>query len=237
MMDSLAIGYDDELLRPKAEALSQRLGLPINQLAGNRLLFTLDKLVLTIPPFLPLHADFNRSTWKKRHDAGKKQGLVRACKPALGLTILDATAGWGRDAAVLASFGATVIMLERNPVMAALLDDALHQREDLDLNLSLIHTNAMDYLRDLSSDNYPDIIYIDPMHPERQKAALVKKDLQILQQLIGPDDDALALIHMACTKALKKVVVKWPQQLASLQKPDACISGKTVRFDIYHPLD
>lgn len=237
MMDSLAIGYDDELLKPQAQELSLRLGLPINQLASNRLLLTLDKLILTIPPFLPLYADFNRSTWKKRHDAGKKQGLVRACKPALGLTILDATAGWGRDAAVLASFGATVIMLERNPVMAALLDDALHHREDLDLNLSLIHTNAMDYLSDLSPGNYPDIIYIDPMHPERQKAALVKKDLQILQQLIGPDDDALALIDMACTKALKKVVVKWPQQLASLQKPNACVSGKTVRFDIYHPLD
>lgn len=233
MIDALSVGYDNESLRLQAEALAQRLDLPLNHLADNKLLVTAEKLVLSLPPFLPLYADFNRSTWQKRHDDGKKQGLVRACKPAVGVRILDTTAGWGRDAAVLASFGAEVTMIERNPVMAALLDDALQRRCSMDLNLTLIQANAIDYLAYLTPDNYPDIIYIDPMHPTRQKTALVKKDLQVLQQLIGSDDDALALINLACTKVLKKVVVKWPQQLQPLRKSDVCISGKTVRFDIY----
>jgi len=85
----------------------------------------------------------------------------------------------------------------------------------------------------LSTGHYPDVIYIDPMHPNRQKAALVKKDLQVLQQLIGADEDVLALIHLATTRALQKVVVKWPQQLPALLKPCTSITGKTVRFDIY----
>ncbi|MBZ4777536.1 class I SAM-dependent methyltransferase, partial [Salmonella enterica subsp. enterica serovar Typhimurium] len=39
--------------------------------------------------------------------------------------VVDATAGLGRDAFVLASVGCRVRMLERNPVVAALLDDGL----------------------------------------------------------------------------------------------------------------
>ncbi|HBI22589.1 MAG TPA: SAM-dependent methyltransferase [Legionella sp.] len=191
-------------------------------------------LALQIPGFLPLSVDFSRQTVQKRRDAGKKQGLVRACKPMQGMRIIDATAGWGRDAAVLAGFGADVLMLERQPMMAALLADGLARRSDNDhFKLSLLHTDAKHYLMTLTKAAYPDVIYIDPMHPTRQKSALVKKDMQALQQLLGADDDVCALLQLALKRTRHRVVVKWPQRLPALIDPDLSVPGKTVRFDIY----
>ena len=194
------------------------------------------KLVLHGLGFSPLSVDFSRQTVQKRRDAGKKQGLVRACKPAPGVRILDVTAGWGRDAAILASFGAEVVMIERQPTMAALLADGLARSPSHDgFNLSLLHMDAKDYLMALPEADYPDVIYIDPMHPTRQKSALVKKDMQALQQLFGADDDVEALVQCAIKRAQHRVVVKWPQRLSAVLKPDLTVPGKTVRFDIYLP--
>lgn len=181
-----------------------------------------------------LQADFHVSTWRQRRIEGKKQALIRACKPKPGLHILDATAGWGRDSAILASFGAEVLMIERNPIMAALLSDALSQQSEQDkqdMKLSLFSGDAKTFLKSLKIP--VDVVYIDPMHPMRRKSALVKKDLQVLQKMIGPDEDALELIQLAIQSRATKVVVKWPQRLKPLIPTDTFIPGKTVRFDIY----
>ena len=234
MKDITAVGFDRESLRDRAEALARELNLMVDNHCMPRLCVTADKLLLLVDDFLPLFVDFSPAIWQKRRDAGKKQGLVRACKPTKGLRIIDATAGWGRDAAVLASFGATVLMLERQPMMAALLADALTRLPfDSPLSLSLLNRDAKDYLQTLLPVDYPDVIYIDPMHPLRQKSALVKKDMQVLQQLIGADQDAAELIQLAMMRARVKVVVKWPQRLPPIGKPSLTIDGKTVRFDVY----
>lgn len=229
----LSVGYDDETLKSEAEALASRLHLPIDNQCFPRLSVTADRLVLLVQGYAPLYVDFNSKIILRRRDAGKAQGLIRACRPKAGLRILDATAGWGRDAALLASFGADVVMLERQPVMAALLTDALARMQNTDLKLSLICADAADYLQSLSSTERPDVIYIDPMHPVRQKAALVKKDMQILQQLIGADDDAPILLQQALRTARQRVVIKWPQRLPPLLSPNHSLQGKTVRFDVY----
>ncbi|KTD20194.1 N6-adenine-specific methylase [Legionella lansingensis] len=236
MIEEIAIGYENEEQRECAEQLAASLHLKVDNEAKARLLVMADKLALKIEHFTPLYADFSSTNWQKRRDAGKKQGLIRACKPKPGLQIIDVTAGWGRDAAVLASFGAEVIMLEREPIMAALLADALMRRDEYSkekMNLKLYETDAFDYLVNLSATDYPDIIYIDPMHPERQKTALVKKDMQALQRLIKRDDKIFELLQLARTKVKKQVVVKWPQSLAPLLNPTSAIGGKTVRFDVY----
>lgn len=195
-----------------------------------------DKLVLKTPHFSPLSVDFSVAAWAKRCAEGKKQGLIKACKPKPGMKIIDATAGWGRDAAILAGFGAEVLMLERHPIMAALLQDALKHQSEADsqkLKLSLVTQDALSYLSALDEKDFPDVIYIDPMHPERNKSALVKKDMQVLQDLIGPDLDALDLILLARNRVKQRVVVKWPQKTAPLVPPMHSIEGKTVRFDLY----
>ena len=233
-----SIGYENDTLQDKARLLAERLNYLLDKDANPCLFVTAEKLALKIPGFSLLFADFALASWSQRRAEGKAQGLVRACKPTKGLKIIDATAGWGRDAAILASFGAEVTMLERHPVMAALLADALEQRDTLDkekMQLSLRETDAYSYLAQVTKEDYPDVIYIDPMHPERSKSALVKKDLQALQQMIGADHDALELIKLAMTRVKQRVVVKWPQRAKSLLPANSCIEGKTVRFDIYVP--
>ena len=236
---SFAVGFDDESLRLQALALAQQFNVPLDNQMLPRLCVTQDKLILLAEGYAPLFADFTAKTIVRRQQAGKAQGLIRACKPKDGLCILDATAGWGRDSAILASFGAEVIMLERQPIMFALLTDALtrlSQQASTSLNLSLIHIDAMTYLQHLSVAEYPDVIYIDPMHPVRQKSALVKKDMQVLQQLIGADDDVACLLQQAQLVARERVVLKWPQRLAPIGTPNYSIQGKTVRFDVYQSL-
>src|SRR3990167_5807313 len=212
---NVSIGYDSIAEYARAKALSEQLHLPLNNQAPRRLVVSGNQLRLYIEPFLPLCSDFTIQTWQSRRDAGKQQGLVRAVKPYPGMKIIDATAGWGRDAAVLASFGAKVLLLERHPVMAVLLADALERQDDHDQNvlqLALLQVDAIEYLLTLSSVDCPEIIYLDPMHPLRRKEALVKRELQVLQQLIGPQQDIADLLTIAKQKATRQVVMKWPQR-------------------------
>lgn len=194
-----------------------------------------ERLSLCATGFSPLSIDF-LETLAKRTSAGQPSlGLVRACKPKPGCRIIDATAGWGRDAAVLASYGAEVLMLERHPMMSALLKDALvrlHQAQPNQYKLRLVQADALNYLSSLETNNRPDVVYLDPMHPARQKSALVKKDMQMLQMLLEPQDDALSLLELAIQCAAK-VVVKWPAKQSPLRSPSHSIPGKTVRYDIF----
>ena len=235
-MIDLALSVSTADLLPEASQLASRLGLAINAEAAYQLQLTPERLVLLCPQCKPQYADFMRTNWQNRHDQGKKQGIIQACKPKPGMSILDVTAGWGRDAALLASFGAQVSMVERNPVMAVLLEDALNYASRHDakpLSLTLIQADSRDYLQQLLPDSYPDVIYIDPMHPGRDKSALVKKDLQWLQHWLGPDLDALSLLEISRCRAREKVVLKWPQKQKPLQPPTYSVAGKTVRFDVY----
>jgi 16S rRNA (guanine1516-N2)-methyltransferase len=233
----IPLGYTDGNYE-KAKDISSAYNFEINNQALPRLNLTSARLELLMKNFSPLFVDFGSKTIQKRKIQAKSQGLVRACKPGKGVSILDLTAGWGRDSALLASLGAKVTMIERNAVIAALLADGLSR---IDPNLfksdclSLIHIDAIDYLINLKEEDYPDIIYIDPMHPERQKSALVKKDMQALQYLLEDDEDkdVSRLINLAIGRAKKRVVVKWPQRLPPVVQPKHKLEGSTVRFDMY----
>ena len=159
-------------------------------------------------------------------------------------TVIDATAGLGRDAFILASIGCQVTMFERHPVVAALLADGLDRAYQdptigqlLQKQLRLIYNSSLHGLS-LYQDK-PDVVYLDPMFPHRQKSALVKKEMRIFQQLVGNDLDAEELLEPARRLAKKRVVVKRPDYAPFLanQKPTAEIKTKNHRFDIYTPSD
>lgn len=233
-MEAICVAYLSEELKAQAEGLAQQLHLLIDNSAQNQLQVSHDGLWLKFNSFNPIQVDFSWSSWRKRREQGKRQDLIKACKVKPAMSVIDASAGWGRDAALLASFGANVIMLERNPIMHALLEDGLHRQSPLDkqhLSLQLVKCEAKQYLAELSTP--VDSIYIDPMHPQRQKSALVKKDLQVLQQMIGPDEDAKQLIEVALSCPCKRVVIKWPVHQQPLIPPSVSWSGKTVRYDCY----
>lgn len=236
MQNKVAVAYVDESSRLKAQALALELGLNIDLQAPIRLLYQGEKLVLDMPSFKQLSPDFSHKIVLKNLKAGRNQAIVKACRPGPGVHIMDVTAGWGKDAAILASFGAHVTLIERHPVMAALLQNSLALKDtesNSPLAISLIKADAMHYLSSL--EHWPDIIYMDPMHPERIKSALVKKKMQALQQLIGSDEDALALLTQAQQHVIKKVVVKWPSHLPPLKPPNASFKGKTIRYDCFLP--
>lgn len=187
---------------------------------------------------------------RRKFGGGKGQAIAKAAGLNKGATptVLDGTAGLGRDAFVLASLGCKVQMVERNPVVAALLDDGLSRAKcDPDIGtwvaerMSLIHAsshNALQTLAEAPDFVAPDVVYLDPMypHPEnKKKSALVKKEMRVFQSLVGADLDADGLLEPALALATKRVVVKRPDYAEWLnqQKPAMAIETKKNRFDVY----
>jgi 16S rRNA (guanine1516-N2)-methyltransferase len=172
---------------------------------------------------------------------GRRQALARAAGFTRGLTpsVVDATAGLGRDAFVLASLGAQVTLIERSPEVHALLRDGLARASAAGpefaavvARMTLFHADARALLPGLQ----PDVVMIDPMHPPRRSTALVKKEMRLLRELVGTDPDAKELIEAALASPCKRVVLKWPlraEPLVGLRRPSHQIIGKTVRYDVF----
>jgi len=193
----------------------------------------------------PITCDFTtgRNAHRRRYGGGRGQSIARAIGIQKGPlpSVIDTTAGLGRDAYVLATLGCEVTMLERSPVLAAMLENGLqraidqHPDDPVFQRLQLCHSDACDYLNQLAVPHHVDVIYLDPMYPQRDKHALVKKEMQILQQLPGNNDDAPKILASALPVANRRVVVKRPVWAEPLQGPAPRheIKGKTTRFDIY----
>ena len=138
-------------------------------------------------------------------------------------------------------------MFERDKTIAALLEDGLSRAvnkrniSEIAKRMSLEHGDSLQYLDSLaqSSEAAPDVIYLDPMFPARQKSAAVKKKFQLLHVLEKPCDEAEedALVRAAFAAGPRKVVIKRPVKggyLAGI-KPSYSISGKAVRYDVLVP--
>jgi len=183
-----------------------------------------------------LHVDFLAGKLNYRRHKGGAELLLKATgiNKNRNLNILDATAGLGRDAFIMACRGAKVTMLERHPIIALLLEDALNRLKAVEtIALHLIQADSISYMKDLNE--LPDVIYLDPMYPGKHKSALVKKEMQFLQALIVNTYDEDKLLFTALEKAKKRVVVKRPKAAAFLgeNKPSFSLSSKNHRFDVY----
>jgi 16S rRNA (guanine1516-N2)-methyltransferase len=102
-------------------------------------------------------------------------------------------------------------------------------------NINLLNEDSISYLDAIGPLNRPDIIYVDPMFPERKKSAQVKKEMQALHQIVGGDEDSHKILELALEKALYRVVVKRPahsEYLGNL-KPNYSLEGKSTRYDIF----
>lgn len=179
---------------------------------------------------------------RRKFGGGRGQSIAKAVglKGGANPTVVDATAGLGRDAFVLASLGCCMTLLERNPVVAALLEDGLQRaRQDGEIGvwmqerMQLRPGSALVNLQNLGFT--PDVVYLDPMFPHRQKSALVKKEMRVFHSLVGPDEDADALLPVALAVAGKRVVVKRPDYAGFLndRPPSMSIETKSNRFDVY----
>jgi len=183
------------------------------------------------------------NTHRLRYGGGKKQPLARAIGigKTKNLHVLDATAGYGSDAFVLASLGCNVTLTERVSVLAAMLSIALAEaRADAEIEviakrMQLQHMDAKTWLATQHSSSAIDVIYLDPMYPSSTKKALTKKNMQALKVLAGPDQDGGQLLNLALATGVKRVVVKRPSGAATLsdRKPDLNFSSPNTRYDVY----
>jgi 16S rRNA (guanine1516-N2)-methyltransferase len=172
---------------------------------------------------------------------GRGQALPKAIgmKSDKNPKVIDATAGLGRDSFLLASLGAEVIMIERSKTMYEALSKAMEQALKVGgdvgaiiKRMTLMYGDAKDLLPTLK----PQIILIDPMHPERKNSALVKKEMRLIREIVGADEDASELVEIALKIASKRVVLKWPQKadpIANIRPPSHQILGKSTRYDVF----
>lgn len=157
--------------------------------------------------------------------------------------VLDATAGWGQDAFLLACLGHRVIAVERHPVVFALLADAKRRALGSLLLAPVMKDRFLirsgdvrEYLA--TADPAPRAVYLDPMFPpKRKQSALPRKEVQLLRRLVGPDQDATEVASLSWANCAERLVVKRPAHASPLlETPTVTYEGKLVRYDVYrHP--
>jgi len=176
----------------------------------------------------------------QRRAVQKNQCLLKACnnKKREIQSVIDLTAGWGKDSFILATHGQQVTMLEQNPLVFNCLNYLLTiARHDSDAQtcqrLTIVNQNSLHYLQ-AETRVTADCLYLDPMFPAHKSSALPSKDLQILQ-LLTENMDIDALFKLALNRAKFRVVVKRPIHAQALndRKPDIVYREKTIRFDVY----
>lgn len=257
---NLWICWLDAAAAARHASLPARLGLPA--CTGREALPDACRLVLWATPedlslgtwpegpghAAPTRVDFlDPALLYRLKTTGKRQGLGRA----LGLAshpapfVLDATAGLGRDSLAMAALGCRVLLMERSAVIFALLEDGLARARaaaDAELdrllpNMELQQGEARDRCVAISRGEAPrpDVIYLDPMFPPRNKLARVKKDIALLHTLLGSEPDVDSLLDVALAAAGRRVVLKRPAggKGPARRAADFTVEGKTASFDVY----
>ncbi|MEE4915535.1 class I SAM-dependent methyltransferase [Pseudomonas alliivorans] len=232
----------------QAGVWAERLGLPLqDEQADFALQVTGDGLQLQqLGDDAPgaVRVDFVEGAVAHRRlfGGGTGQMIAKAVgiQPGIRPSVLDATAGLGKDAFVLASLGCEMSLIERQPIIAALLEDGLSRgRHDRDVGsiigqMRLLTGNSIELIREWQGEP-PQVIYLDPMFPHREKTALVKKEMRLFRPLVGDDMDAPALLEAALALATHRVVVKRPRKAPCIDgpRPGYALDGKSSRYDIY----
>ena len=176
-----------------------------------------------------------------KYGKGRGQNLAKAVgmKSNKNRTIIDATAGLGYDAFILASLGANVTLIERSKIMYNLLQEGISEAKsfggeisDIISRMNLIFGDSKFILPDL----LPEVILIDTMYKDRKKTALVKNDMRLVRDIVGSDSDYIQLIDVALNQASNRVVIKQPRyadQIDNIKPYSHQILGKTIRYDVY----
>lgn len=207
--------------------------------AGLSLVMRDDGLTL-VGKGLELRGDFLQMLPRLRDSRLGKELLVRAArvKGVSSPTVVDATAGLGEDSLLLAAAGFSVTMFERDATIAALLADTLRRAAKLPElaeavgRMRLVEGDSVEGLHTLGFR--PDVVFLDPMFPQRRKSAAVKKKLQLIQALERPCEDESTLVEAAIAARPRKVVIKRPVKGPALAgiKPSYSLAGKAVRYDV-----
>ncbi len=249
---SIAVTWTVPALAAQAEELARQLALPLTETEGQHILLLRVsqeglELVKLDDPHLngPVRVDFTAGAIDYRRQQQGRELLLKAvgCKGNRRPVVLDATGGLGRDSFLLAAAGCQVRIIEREPILAALLADGLQRAQQhsktaaIAARIRLTVGDATLFLREMRKQGQRmEVIYLDPMFPERHKSALVKKEAQMLQLLAAPDNPEAEKELLAAALAVSgRVAIKRPVKAPFLagRKPSYSLLGKTIRFDVY----
>lgn len=156
--------------------------------------------------------------------------------------VLDATAGFGRDALALIHHGHDVLAVERHPLMHALLADLAERLRAVRHKapeaaswgtLEVVFKDARDILE---RPGQPfDVAYLDPMYrtPRRGRS---RGPLHWLDQTLEqePSEETETLLSLARSSGVRRVVVKRPLKATPVTEDvSGSVQGRTTRYDIY----
>jgi len=239
----------DPARKAEAVSLADTLRLPLvdaEPTAGERLVLRLTSDHLELQSAArgapgPVRAEFagGAASRRGRQGSARDEALARAAGVRRDdpPSVIDATAGLGRDAFVLAALGCRVTLIERHPVVAALLRDGLDRAAaDPDVRVIAARMDLVeDDAREILQQERADVVIVDPMHPPRRKGAAVKKEMRVFRELVGTDEDVAALLEAALPAARRRVVVKRPRGVEPVAgpTPSGAVEGRSTRFDIY----
>lgn len=232
----------NEKYKEESKALAEKIGVDTDLVVSEdklSLQYTEEGLVLTDGQ-LSIRGDLSNMIKRVKQSNLERELLVRVSKiknQSGGLIAVDATAGMGEDSILLAAAGFYVHLYEYDPVIAALLEDALKRAafipelSHIVAHMELHQEDSIEALNNMPIK--PDVVLLDPMFPTRQKSALVKKKFQLLQRLEQPCSDENELLEAAKKVHPKKIVIKRPAKgpfLAGM-KPSHSLEGKAIRYD------
>ncbi len=224
-----------------AEAFARRIGAEISEKPGPKLTILFHAKGVSLTGYgLSYQGDFENMLHRVTNGRLQHEMLVRAAKSDKpGRKAIDATAGMGEDAFLLAAQGYEVTLFEQNPVIAVLLKDALRRAKkhpvlkDIASRMNLVQDNSVEGMSKLLDP--VDVIYLDPMFPARQKSSLINKKLQLIQKLEPPCSEETDLFDAAISASPSKIIVKRPLKSEFLagRKPSYTLNGKAIRYDCY----
>lgn len=238
--ENLVIYLGEGADRDRALALSQHIGAPLSDVPGDELTLVMDDTGLSLTGYgMRYQGDFSRMLKRVEKGRLRQEMLVRIAKTKSEHPVaVDAAAGMGEDAFLLAAAGYEVYLFEKDAVIAALLKDAMNRAmEDSRLceiigRMYLTEGDSLTLMPRLSVQ--PEIVYLDPMFPPRRKSGLIHKKLQLIQKLEQPCADEAELYDAAVSLRPKKIIIKRPLNGALLadKKPGYTIKGKAIRYDV-----
>lgn len=227
--------FNEELIQ-KAQAECEQANITL--LFESKKVSILKPEISNKPYFIDFTQKFYSNLVKKK--PSKKEPLVKAL--GKGETVLDLTAGTLKDSFYLASIGYQVTAIERSPVIYLLLMSAIDELSKLKdeestykfmtKNIKLIHAEALDYLKAL--EQKPDVIYFDPMFPEKKKQALSQKSMQLFKALLPASEQENQQVALqALQYAKKRLVIKRPLHAEALTPTvTQRYTGKSIRYDM-----
>ncbi len=224
-----------------AVALAKRVGAEIADAPGDGLTLWIDGKGVSLHGYgLSYADDFTQMLHRITDGRLSHEMLVRVAKTGEEKPrAIDATAGMGEDSLLLAACGYDVTLYEQNPVVAALLKDAIRRGRkhpvlgEIVKRMHLIEGDSIELMKEYPAK--PDLIYLDPMFPARQKSGLIGKKLQLIQKLEQPCPEETDLFEAATKLQPSKLVVKRPLKGPVLagKTPGYSVKGKAIRYDIY----